>query len=43
LATPLETREQMGRAARARVMQRYSLGAMTSATFQVYRRLLEGR
>jgi len=41
LATPRETRERMGRAARARVVERFSLAAMTAATFQVYRRLLE--
>jgi glycosyltransferase involved in cell wall biosynthesis len=40
LATSAETRERMGRAARARIVEGFSLAAMTAATFQVYRRLL---
>ncbi|HLZ85379.1 MAG TPA: glycosyltransferase family 4 protein, partial [Caulobacteraceae bacterium] len=42
LATPLEDRRRMGRAARARVLQCFSSDAMAAATFQVYRRLLDG-
>ncbi|MDB5479363.1 MAG: glycosyl transferase [Caulobacteraceae bacterium] len=41
LATPPEARERMGRSARDRVVRCFSLGAMTTATFQVYRRLLD--
>ncbi len=41
LATPREARERMGRAGRARVIAHFSLAAMTAATFQLYRRLLE--
>jgi glycosyltransferase involved in cell wall biosynthesis len=43
LATPHQARERMGRAARARIVQRFSLVAMTAATFQIYRRLLDAR
>lgn len=43
LATPPEARERMGRAGRARIVQGFSLGAMTAATFHVYRRLLGAR
>ena len=41
LETPLDVRLRMGRAARARALQDLSLTAMTKATFEVYRRLLE--
>jgi glycosyltransferase involved in cell wall biosynthesis len=41
LATTPETRANMGRAARARILSDYSLTAMTAATFAIYRRLLE--
>jgi glycosyltransferase involved in cell wall biosynthesis len=40
LAAPVDARTLMGRAARARVLEHYSLEAMTAATFRVYRRLL---
>jgi glycosyltransferase involved in cell wall biosynthesis len=43
LATPPEIRAAIGRAARERVEARYSLRAMTAATFAVYRRLLAAR
>jgi glycosyltransferase involved in cell wall biosynthesis len=41
LATPLAARERMGLAARARAVQRFSSSAMSAATFDVYRRLLD--
>ena len=41
LASPREARARMGRAARERAVRCFSLGAMTAATFQVYRRLLD--
>jgi glycosyltransferase involved in cell wall biosynthesis len=41
LTTPSAVREGMGRGARTRVLQTYSLRAMISATFAVYRRLVE--
>ena len=43
LATCPEARARIGRAARDRAVQRFSLGAMTAATFQVYRRLLDAK
>ena len=43
LATPLAARERMGLAARARAVQRFSASAMSAATFEVYRRLLDTR
>ena len=41
-ATP-EARERIGLVARARIVQGFSLAAMTAATFQVYRRLLDAK
>lgn len=41
LARPPEVLARMGQAARARVMERYSLDVMCAATFAVYRRLVE--
>jgi len=43
LATPAVVRSAMGSAARTRVKSFYSLPAMFSATFAVYRRVLEDR
>ena len=43
LATEADTRAAMGAAARARAERLYSLTAMCEATFEVYRRVVEGR
>jgi glycosyltransferase involved in cell wall biosynthesis len=43
ILTPAERKAAMGAAARARIVERYSLPAMYAATFAVYRRALEAR
>ncbi|MBS0411407.1 MAG: glycosyltransferase family 4 protein [Proteobacteria bacterium] len=43
LASPLDQRQAMGERARRRAMRLYSLPAMCEATFNIYRRMLEGQ
>lgn len=43
LATPPDRRAAMGRAARARIVERFSLTAMGAATLALYARCMEGR